>query len=391
MPEFLASMACFVFAGLSGIWMRAAQAGLGLPEWVEFANLRHAHSHLMFFSWVTPALMVAVAALLGRGGESVRGMRTTIWANIVFGLLTFPPFLLWGYDSVAVGTADLPIAAIVSGFNIFAWYAFGVIYVRHRGRLIGDATRLCLDVAVATLVLCSVGAWGRAALVAMDVTDPLWTSGSVHFFLTPFSFGWLIFAALAVVHNRVNTPFGPNLRAATWSAAAALPLLFVLALDVDLPPPKLRSIAAVAGMAFALGVFYHAGAAWVAAGRGSRWRRPLLALMPVAVIQAFFALRPFARWADAAGLRVVYLHLTFLGFISVVLVEWLRDVRETRSDRRAADWFTVAVVALIVTMLPATGIWPTPLGGSVARIAVAVGASLPVLVMVGWLASARHR
>ncbi|MGM0555337.1 MAG: hypothetical protein ACQEVA_03065 [Myxococcota bacterium] len=384
MPEILATMACFVFAGISGVWMRAAQAGLGLPSWVEFANLRHAHSHLMFFSWVTPALMVTTAAMLGRNGEPIRGMRTTIWANIVFGLLTFPPFLLWGYDSVAIGSADLPIAAIASGFNIFAWYAFGAIYLRDRGRLPADAARLCLDVAIATLVLCSVGAWGRAALVAVDVTDPLWTTGSVHFFLTPFSFGWLIFGALAVVHARVNTPVGPRLRLATWSAAAALPLLFLLAIDVDLPPPELRSLAAVAGMAFALGIFYHAGAAWVAAGRGSRWRRPLLALMPVAVVQAFFALRPFARWADSAGLRIVYLHLTFLGFVSLVVIEWLREVRSERRDRLAADAFAVAVTVLLVTMLPATGLWPTALGGTAARISVAVGASLPVLVVAAW-------
>lgn len=384
MPEFLASMACFVFAGLSGIWMRAAQAGLGLPSWVEFANLRHAHSHLMFFSWVTPALMVTIAAMLAPGGERLRGMRTTIWANIVFGLLTFPPFLLWGYDSVAVGTADLPIAAIASGFNIIAWYAFGYIYARHRSAISRVSTRLCLDLAVATLVLCSIGAWGRAALIAVDVQDPLWTSGAIHFFLTPFSFGWLVFAALAVIHERVGTPSGPRLRWATWSCTAAMPLLFALALEPTLPPDWLRQIAAVAGMVFALGVFYHAGAAWVAAGSGSRWRRPLLVAVPVGLIQAFFAVEPFARWADAAGLRAVYLHLTFLGFVSLTLVEWLRETLGRNVDELAADWFAVAVVALLVTMMAATGLWPDALGGDTARIGVAVGASLPVLAAIAW-------
>jgi hypothetical protein len=384
-PEFLGALACFVLAGLSGIWMRAAQAGLGLPRWVEFGNLRHAHSHLMFFCWVTPALMAIVAHMLTRGGQPVRGMRATIWANIAFGLASFPPFLLWGYDSVAVGDADLPIAAMVSGFSIFAWYAFGVLYWRHRDRLPADAARLSLDVAVVTLVACSLGAWGRAALVALGVEDPLWTYGAVHFFLTPFSFGWLVFGGLAVVHDRVSTPAGPRLRLATWAAALAMPLLFLLAVDATLPPPMLRSVAGIAGMAFALGAFYHGGAAWVSAGHGSRWRRPILAVFPVAVVQAFFALRPFALWADAVGPRVVYLHVTFLGFVSLVLVEWFRERRGRDRDRIAADAFAVAVVVLIVTMLPATGLWPTALAGSGASLLVVFGAGLPVLVAAAWL------
>src|SRR5690625_7783009 len=38
-----------------------------LPGDLGFANIRHAHSHLMFFNWITPPLLSWMVAALGDG------------------------------------------------------------------------------------------------------------------------------------------------------------------------------------------------------------------------------------------------------------------------------------------------------------------------------------
>lgn len=56
------ALGVFVLAGLTGAFMRFGLI-YGFPWGLQYANIRHAHSHTMYFGWVTPALMALIAAL----------------------------------------------------------------------------------------------------------------------------------------------------------------------------------------------------------------------------------------------------------------------------------------------------------------------------------------
>ncbi|MCA9929911.1 MAG: hypothetical protein KC419_15615, partial [Anaerolineales bacterium] len=129
----LAALGCFVLAGSTGILLRFGML-LGFPYGLQYANVRHAHSHLMYFGWVTLAAMGLMAAwlpeLTGRPFSPHRS-RLFKWSLILILLLSlaaYVPFLLFGYRSAVVGTVRLPLSTIAAGLNMVAWYWFGWLY-----------------------------------------------------------------------------------------------------------------------------------------------------------------------------------------------------------------------------------------------------------------------
>lgn len=56
-------LALFVLAGATGAWMRFSFL-YGFPAGLVFQNMRHAHSHLMYFGWTTPVIMGLLATRL---------------------------------------------------------------------------------------------------------------------------------------------------------------------------------------------------------------------------------------------------------------------------------------------------------------------------------------
>jgi len=165
-----------------------------------------------------------------------------------------------------------------------------------------------------------------------------------------------------------------------------LPLSFVLGLPPDIVPPDLRTLAGLGGLLAAGGLFLHARRLWPAL---PRWRSPLVFLALTAGMLAAAAIKPLALWAEAAGLRILYLHGLLLGFITLgLLAAWAEQ-----AGRRPAGirWLTVAAAALLCSLLPLTGLWPAQLAGGW-RLAVAFVFSLgPPLAAAGWWAAFNAR
>ena len=76
----LISLGALVIAAWTGVLMRFGMV-YGFPGWAQnFGAIRHAHSHLMYFGWVTLALMAMIwqrlPALTGR--PLPRGVRLSL-------------------------------------------------------------------------------------------------------------------------------------------------------------------------------------------------------------------------------------------------------------------------------------------------------------------------
>jgi hypothetical protein len=111
----------------------------GLPWELQFVNVRHAHSHLVYFGWMTPALM---AHILARSSSvNARGASFVLGATLLTAVLAYPPFLLSGYGLTAVGERQLPLSMIAASLSAVHWGLFIALY----------------------LVAAARDAWGRAA------------------------------------------------------------------------------------------------------------------------------------------------------------------------------------------------------------------------------------
>ena len=361
------ALAAFVLAGATGLGFRLAAfwgwGGLD-PE-----NIRHAHSHLMFFSWATPALMV----LMQRHLPPSRPMRWATAASLGLGFVAYGPFLRYGYGVADVGTLRLPLSVIASTANIVAWYGFAYGYARAtRGLVRTEALRLW-DAAVGILVVATLGAWALGGLQAQGVASPFALAAALHLFLNLFAEGWLVLALLGVFYAQTPSAARGGASWATAWVAWALPFTFLLGVPVALVPPWLRSVSGVAGLAVSVGLLAHTAALW----RGGSARGPLVYLACRSVMLVGVALAPVARWGEAAGLRIVFLHMLLLGWISTGLVAAARSAwGETAVPGHRA--FALGVALQVASLFTITGLWPDRWAGRWAWAAVAATAALPV-------------
>ena len=385
------SLASLALAALTGAFLRFGMA-YGFPAGVSFINVRHAHSHLMYFGWVTPALMALVASRLPRreGASGPRSFNIVIGLTLVLGLLSYPAFFLWGYGPVQVGQARLPVAVIFSSLNILAWYAYVALYFRRTRGLPRDLPMRLWDAALVFLVLASFGAWGRAALVALHVENVFLESAAVHLFLDLFSDGWFLLALLGLAFAVRPLPgdISPWPLRLLW---VGLPLTFLLGVPVSLVPPALRAVSGLGGLLAAAGVLLYLrqlrhqrrlrrGDGWSPA-----WALPLALLAVKALMQAGASLTPLALWGERLGLRVFYLHVFLLGSVTLALFAAAGDVwgEGFASGRRP---LSIAILLLLASLLPLTGLWPSALAGPWAVRAAAWIALLPAAVVLALLA-----
>jgi hypothetical protein len=141
----------------------------------------------------------------------------------------------------------------------------------------------------------------------------------------------------------------------------------------------------LAGVMVIAGLIISIWALWPAvSGSWSGWRVPLALLGIKALVGLGTILPAAAQWGQQNGLRILYLHLLLLGFVTLGLVV---TAKETWGGEAVPgqSWLVAAVLVLLLTLLPLTGLWAEALRGRWA-LQVAAWASLgPVLAIAGML------
>lgn len=377
----VASAWLFVIAAGAGTLFRWGMIG-GFGEVMSASHLRHGHSHLMLMGWATPALMALMAARWpAEGGRSVEASACLIgWTAWGLALLSFPAFLIWGYQSVAVGSANLPLAAILSGLAIFSWYGFAALYFGANHKVKRTPALKLWDLAVLALVVSSAGAWAVAGLMMAGVESVLWEAVTVHFFVDLFGAGWLVLGVLGVMRSHVELP--DSINEMVGRALVALSVAFVFL--VGLPRDELSLVWPVLGSAaaglLAAGLALIVQRMWLRCGRWW-WRVAVLGALMLVMLAAL-AVPPLARWGMAAGLRLLYLHVAFAGFVTLALVVGARQQWGQRAVRSRWAWL-IAIAALLVTMIPLTGLWPSELSGLWVVHLVFLGAVVATAITAG--------
>lgn len=370
----MAALWCFVVAAIAGVMMRMMGAGLLSLEGLDFSNLRRAHSHLMLFSWVTPALAALIAAHAG----PTRLIRWSIRAMLVLGLLSFPCFLIWGYQSAELGAARVPLSIIVSTASMFAWYAFAVGWVRIRDEVERSTNELAVrawDGAIVLLVVGSGGAWARGIFTGLGVESLFLQNGAVEFFLTSYADGYLFIGVLGLVVARYGVRFGMRASAAAMIVLTAMivvtPLEFLAFLPVEVVPTSIRPIGAVAAVCVGIATLYFAVMTrnWLAG--------TFLAVLGGGKLLLFHP--DVATEVLALGLRVPYLHVLLLGFVTITLIEEAQKCWPSAIGRGPV---AIAVIVSLVALLPTTGLWPEVLSREIALSFTAFASTLPIFAVL---------
>ncbi|MGB3713121.1 MAG: hypothetical protein WA996_01710 [Candidatus Promineifilaceae bacterium] len=386
-----AALVCFIIAGGTGSLMRFGMI-YGYPAGLQFVNVRHAHSHLMYFGWVTPALMGLIAAWLPRisGRRPSKRFRWVMGATILVALLAYVAFIQYGYQVAEIGERRLPLSVMAATLNMLAWYAFGILYYRAtKGVPRGRALRLW-DAALIFMVLASLGAWGVAVVSRLGVEDPFWSVAMTHMFLDLFSEGWMVLAVLGLAHafRPAGSLTDAQERRSRWGEnliVIGLPLVFLLAMPVNLVPAEVRFIASLGGILVIAGLLISVWTLWPAVSSSwTSWRVPLALLALKTLVGLGMILPAAALWAQRNGLRVLYLHLLLLGFVTLGLAVAARETWG-RAAVPGQRWLVATVLTLLLTLLPLTGLWPEALTGRWV-LQLAAWASLgPVIAVAGML------
>lgn len=352
---------------------------------LRLSNVRHAHSHLMFFNWVTPVPMVFIARhLLQNSPESYRALKWCISVIILTGFISFPFFLLFGYHPVAVGGTSLPFSVILSGLVMIGWYWFIAIYLRYRKTTPKSYARLFFDGALAMLFVSSLGAWGVAVTQFGNLDNHLIAGALTHFFLTVFTEGWCIIAAIGILYEanevKISPPFDKN-----WLIAPivlGVPLMFPFGLPAELLSNQLLWVARFGSLLVAAGLILNGYLLVKSRPEKLKWVwTAVLILFGLKILfQIGAALLPSVLWLGEHGLRILYLHLMLLGFVSTLFFTAYHTLFQNRS-RTGLYLFMISVLVLICTLVLISGIWPPAWQPSHLYQWVTLGALLPSLAI----------
>ncbi|MEZ4219840.1 MAG: hypothetical protein R3B13_02855 [Polyangiaceae bacterium] len=342
-----AALTCLVLAAATGMLWRV-QSAFGIAS-LDFRHVRHAHSHLMFFGWVTPAAMAQITLAVRRRNPSSAVPRKTIWLALVLGLLSHPLFLAFGYGKAQLGGRALPLSVIVAGASTWVWYAFVAWYLRERRR---RRLRLPLvDIALSLLMLSTLGAWGLSALIPLHVKDPLWSELLKSQFLSTFSEGWLVAAGLHALHLKPAVNPATTGRIANVLFAASAPFAFLSTLAPQQLPSLVAVGSSVASVALGVALLLQAHVAH----RAGAYRIPLVFLAFAGLARIVVGVTPGVSWHALHGLRILVLHALLLGFATLSL-------SAVRSRLRALE--ASAATLLVLSVAPLTEIWPRAWAGT---------------------------
>lgn len=379
------SLASFILAGLTGFLYRLGMMGW-VPEGLWLGNIRHAHSHLMFFGWAVPfpmyILFSQVWEKVDHQSAGIRWMRNGIIGGLLFGLLAYPFFLFYGYRPVAIGTAELPLSVICSGLVMINWYLFSWGYFKLRHQL-ESRYRLWWDGALMLLCICSLGAWSIGIAQAAIPDNDLLQEALTHFFLAVFTEGWVVLALIAILVNKLPLKAKGPLYSSNISLSLiclGAPLSFPFGISESLLSPLLLGVARLGGFLTAVGLFIFIAELLL----NSRWRRtiwlwPIIFLGLKALMQLVASIAPASFWLSDHALRILYLHTLLLGALTVTLSGWLQ--KHFSLSKGYFQGVVLSICLTLISLIFMTKLWPGAWSGGWIFYSLVIGALLPVTAL----------
>lgn len=386
------SLFALTLAASTGVLLRFGLVW-GMPTWAtNFTAIRHAHSHLMYFGWVTLALMALIWHFLpGLTGRPLpRGVGLQMAGSALLALLSFPAFWINGYGTTQIGTATLPLGSIAAGLNGLLWLLFGGLYVRATWRLPTRPLPLQLwDWALWLLLLAFGGAVGLVATVMVGIDEPLVQQLALHLFLDLFGLGWFEVALLGALWAYLGQQ---GVTLPSWLPTQSLALLlvptFLLGIAPALASNSMVWVGMVSNAGAALLLTVHLYAFWQQRAHLPALARFGLLALAIHIATALVILWPgIWRWSGGTQLRIFFLHNFLLGWVSSTLLALILALclAPIRRQHLLPILLWIGGVGSMITALLGVGLGqflPVNVG---LLLRVAAWSSLPIAFASGWL------
>lgn len=337
-------------AGL-GVIMRYKIA-FYLP-FIEQKHVLHSHSNFAFSGWVTQALMVLLVYYLGfKNGELfLKRYCWLLYANLITAYSMLVSFLIWGYAFFSISFSIL---------SILVSYCFALYYWKDLNQM--NEKKIChswFKAALVFSVISSIGAFFITFLVANNIKEPNWYLASTYFFLHFQYNGWFLFACMGLFidHLRFIISFTLQKRIFWLFSMACIPAYFLSVLWVPIPAwvyllVVLAAAAQLLGWVLVLkSTIYNKLRLFENLASQTKW---LFILSASALsIKLFLQLASTipALSSLAFGFRPVvigYLHLMFLGVITLFIIGFCKMKQFIISNRSANTGILIFVCGIIL-------------------------------------------
>ena len=323
----------FLLVGFLGIFLRMFFV---TPISANFRYVVHAHSHIALLGWVYLGLTTLIYRLYFMGSSKSRTYLRIFWfTNItIIGMLCSFPFQGYALYSITFSTLFL----IASYF--LAWFIFKNIPPEYKDTW----SYKCIRTALWYMVISSIGPWAIGGVMATLGNTSIWYKLSIYFYLHFQYNAWFILALCGIVFYLMEK-FKLNIDRRDFEEfflnvnAGFILTLFLSALWVK--PPMIFYFLGGTGAIFQLIGFWY-----LFRILKRNWPQLKEKLSPFVAlllkIAGFFMVAKilmqlstgFSYFADLSfrfpDFIIGYLHLVFLGIVSICLFAFLKHFRLIR-------------------------------------------------------------
>jgi len=320
---------------------------------VDQDNFLQAHSHFAFAGWVSQVLMVLMWDVLQKylPADSLRKYQGLLLANLLAAYGTLLSFVWQG--SGAVSTLFSSSTILISW--IFAW-----VFWRDLNKIkIVNTSFYWFKAALLFNVISSFGAFFISYVVAYNIQEPNWYLAAMYYFLHFQYNGWFFFACGGLLMEEVCSQMPLKLQKSIFwlFALACVPAYFLSALWLPIPAwvYALVVAAAIADLTgwYLLITFFikKSPVAYQHLPPQTKWLFVLSATaLSIKVALQLGSTIPYLSRL-AFGFRPVvigYLHLMFLGVISIFIIGYCKKNQFIRPDKSGITGITILVAGIVL-------------------------------------------
>ena len=319
--------------------------------------LQHSHSHFAMSGWLTQLLMILLASSVGRSIDiqHFKQYNFILFVNLIASYGMLVSFIFQGYAAISISLSTL---------SVLCTYYFGVQLWRDMNRSpVKLAGFIWFKASIVFAVLSSFGVGMLGYLMATKNVDINIQQATTYFYLHFQYNGWLVFACFGLLFNLLESKgiTIKNLDRFFWIyAAACLPAYFLSTLWMHLPLWIYLIVALSALLIFGgwIWLYLQLKPNFPRMMTGvAKWGRLLLVLSCLAyTIKVFLQAGSMIPSLNnmAFGYRPIvigYLHLVFLGVISLFLLGYLVSTGKLAYNRWLTAGFAVYVGGVILNEL----------------------------------------
>ncbi|MCM4158329.1 hypothetical protein FHG64_12160 [Antarcticibacterium flavum] len=327
----------FLLVGLLGLFLRLFFV---TPVAANFRYVVHAHSHIALLGWVYIGLITLFYRMYFKDSQITGTYRKIFWftnITLVGMLLTFP------FQGYALFSIIFSTLFLIASYWL-AWFFIKKVPKKYRER----SSWKCVKASLIYMIISSIGPWAIGGVMATLGNTSIWYKLSIYFYLHFQYNAWFILALLGVLfflveHLNIRIDKKAFNSFFILLNAALILSLFLSALWVE--PPAVFFILAAAGAIFQAWAFiqffriirpvWKELAAHISLFTATLLKITALFLAVKILMQLLTAFPYFAGLSYLYPDFVIgYLHLVFLGIISIALFAFLNFFNLLKISRK---------------------------------------------------------